>query len=163
MYVLPFSMGPVGSPMSQIGVQLTDSAYAVVNMRIMARIGAPVLAEIDKDIKRVVPCMHTVGCPLPPGQADVAWPSNDTKYIVHFPRDPGKSGATARATAATRCSGKSALPCVSPPTSPAMRAGWPSTCSFSASKLHPTTPARPKRPTSPPRFRRPAAKPISPC
>ncbi len=85
MYVLPFSMGPVGSPMSQIGVQLTDSAYAVVNMRIMARIGAPVLAEIDKDIKRVVPCMHTVGCPLPPGQADVAWPSNDTKYIVHFP------------------------------------------------------------------------------
>ena len=85
MYVLPFSMGPVGSPMSQIGVQLTDSAYAVVNMRIMARIGAPVLAEIDKDIKRVVPCMHTVGCPLQPGQADVPWPSNDTKYIVHFP------------------------------------------------------------------------------
>ena len=85
MYVLPFSMGPVGSPMSQIGVQLTDSAYAVVNMRIMARIGAPVLAEIDKDIKRVVPCMHTVGCPLLPGQADVPWPSNDTKYIVHFP------------------------------------------------------------------------------
>ncbi len=85
MYVLPFSMGPIGSPMSQIGVQLTDSAYAVVNMRIMARIGAPVLAEIDKDNKRVVPCMHTVGCPLAPGQEDVPWPSNDTKYIVHFP------------------------------------------------------------------------------
>jgi phosphoenolpyruvate carboxykinase (GTP) len=85
MYVLPFSMGPIGSPMSQIGVQLTDSAYAVVNMRIMARIGADVIKEIDKDIKRVVPCMHTVGAPLAPGEKDVPWPQNDTKYIVHFP------------------------------------------------------------------------------
>jgi len=85
MYVLPYSMGPVGSPMSQIGVQLTDSAYAVVNMRIMARIGAPVFAEIDKDEKRVVPCMHTVGAPLAPGEQDVPWPCNETKYIVHFP------------------------------------------------------------------------------
>ena len=85
MYVLPYSMGPIGSPMSQIGVQLTDSAYAVVNMRIMARIGAPVFAEIDKDEKRVVPCMHTVGAPLAPGQKDVPWPCNDEKYIVHFP------------------------------------------------------------------------------
>ncbi len=85
MYVLPYSMGPIGSPMSQIGVQLTDSAYAVVNMRIMARIGAPVFAEIDKDVKRVVPCMHSVGAPLAAGQVDVAWPQNDTKYIVHFP------------------------------------------------------------------------------
>src|SRR5215469_2745780 len=85
MYVLPFSMGPVGSPMSGIGVQLTDSPYVVVNMRIMARIGAPVFAEIDKDVKRVVPCMHTVGMPLKPAQQDVSWPCNDTKYIVHFP------------------------------------------------------------------------------
>ncbi|HXE07484.1 MAG TPA: phosphoenolpyruvate carboxykinase (GTP) [Acidobacteriaceae bacterium] len=85
MYVMPFSMGPVGGPMSQIGVQLTDSAYAVVNMRIMARIGKPVFAEIDKDVKRVVPCMHSVGAPLEPGQKDVPWPCNDEKYIVHFP------------------------------------------------------------------------------
>jgi phosphoenolpyruvate carboxykinase (GTP) len=85
MYVLAYSMGPIGSPMSQIGVQLTDSAYAVVNMRIMARIGTPVLAEIDKDIKRVVPCMHSLGAPLEPGQQDVPWPCNAEKYIVHFP------------------------------------------------------------------------------
>ena len=85
MYVLPYSMGPIGSPMSQIGVQLTDSAYAVVNMRIMARVGKDVFAEIDKDSKRVVPCMHSVGAPLAPGRQDVPWPQNDTKYIVHFP------------------------------------------------------------------------------
>ncbi|HEX9629140.1 MAG TPA: phosphoenolpyruvate carboxykinase (GTP) [Pyrinomonadaceae bacterium] len=85
MYVLPFSMGPIGSPMSQIGVQLTDSPYVVVNMRIMARIGLPVYAEIDKDYKRVVPCMHSVGAPLAAGQTDVPWPCNKEKYIVHFP------------------------------------------------------------------------------
>jgi phosphoenolpyruvate carboxykinase (GTP) len=85
MYVLPFSMGPIGSPMSRIGVQLTDSPYVVVNMRIMARIGRDVLAEIDKGETRVVPCMHTVGAPLEPGQRDVPWPCNKEKYIVHFP------------------------------------------------------------------------------
>ncbi len=85
MYVLPFCMGPVGSPMSQIGVELTDSPYVVANMRIMTRIGLPVLAEIDKDVKRVVPCMHSVGMPLQSGQDDVPWPCSDEKYIVHFP------------------------------------------------------------------------------
>ena len=85
MYVIPFSMGPVGSPYSQLGVQLTDSAYVVVSMRIMARIGGPVYAEIDKGEKRVVPCIHSVGAPLRPDQQDVPWPQNDTKYIVHFP------------------------------------------------------------------------------
>jgi phosphoenolpyruvate carboxykinase (GTP) len=85
MYVLPFSMGTVGSPMSKVGVQLTDSPYVVVNMRIMARIGLPVFREIDRSDQRVVPCVHSVGAPLTPGQADVAWPCNKEKYIVHFP------------------------------------------------------------------------------
>jgi phosphoenolpyruvate carboxykinase (GTP) len=85
MYVLAFSMGPIGSPMSQIGVQLTDSPYVVVNMRIMARIGTAVIREIDKKNRRVVPCMHSVGRPLAAGEKDVPWPCNAEKYIVHFP------------------------------------------------------------------------------
>jgi phosphoenolpyruvate carboxykinase (GTP) len=85
MYVLPFAMGPIDSPMAQIGVQLTDSPYVVVNMRIMARIGLPVYKLIDADEKRVVPCLHSVGAPLSPGQKDVPWPCNREKYIVHFP------------------------------------------------------------------------------
>jgi phosphoenolpyruvate carboxykinase (GTP) len=85
MYVLAFSMGPVGSPLSQVGVQLTDSAYVVASMRIMARIGMPVLELIDREEKRVVPCVHSVGRPLAPGEKDVPWPCNPEKYIVHFP------------------------------------------------------------------------------
>jgi phosphoenolpyruvate carboxykinase (GTP) len=85
MYVLPYCMGTIGSPMARIGVQLTDSPYVVVSMRIMARIGLPVFREIDLDKQRVVPCMHTVGAPLRQGDRDVPWPCNPEKYIVHFP------------------------------------------------------------------------------
>ncbi|WP_417234888.1 phosphoenolpyruvate carboxykinase (GTP) [Arthrobacter sp.] len=87
MYVIPFVMGPLDAEQPQFGVEVTDSAYVVASMRIMARIGNDVLAKMEATNAFFVPAVHSVGAPLQPGQADVPWPCNEEKWIVHFPED----------------------------------------------------------------------------
>lgn len=88
MYVVPFCMGPLDAEQPMFGVEITDSAYVVISMKIMTRMGAEPLAAMTADgDAEFVPCLHSVGAPLEPGQADVVWPCNDTKYITHFPEE----------------------------------------------------------------------------